>query len=70
MSKFTRDELDTLMAIRSRLKEELGAKLLLASPTIYKDLEEYWHLSRNAITKSRIRAFLYHKKVPWDDPLA
>ncbi len=69
MNKFTRDDLVILMDIRGRLKDELGSKLLLASPSIYKDMEEYWHLSGNAITKSKIRAFLNDKKVPWDDPL-
>ena len=70
MNKFTRDDLVTLMDIRGRLKDESGVKLLLASPSIYKDMEEYWHLSRNAITKSKIRAFLNDKKVAWHDPMA
>ena len=70
MHKYTREELDALMEIRSRLKQELGVKLMLSNAELYKELEAFWYLSPDAVTKSKIRGFLREKGVSWDDPLA
>ncbi len=67
---FTRAQLDQLLDIKRRLKEETGERLQLASPRLYKDMEAFWHLTPSPITKSRIRAFLRAAGVEWDDPLA
>jgi hypothetical protein len=70
MPELSRDDLDALMEIRSRLKEETGQKLTLSSRDIYHELEAFWYITPNAITKSKIRGFLNDKSVKWDDPLA
>lgn len=43
---------------------------MLSSDDIYHELEAFWHITPNAITKSKIRSFLSDKGVKWDDPLA
>lgn len=70
MPTFNSQEVDRLMEIRSRLKAEIGQKLMLSSDDIYHELEAFWHITPNAITKSKIRSFLSDKGVKWDDPLA
>ena len=68
MSDLTFQDIYVLKAIRVSLKEELGEKLLLSDPEIYKTLEQFWHRSKNPLTKSKIRSFLNEKNVAWDDP--
>lgn|GEM_PF-3014466 len=70
MPEFSPKELDSLLDIRKSLKKEIGEKLVLSSPDIFHELEAFWYISANAITKSKIRSFLNQKGVPWDDPLA
>lgn len=70
MPQFTRQELDSLMEIRSRLKQEVGQKLMLSGDDVYHELEAFWHITPNAITKSKIRSFLNSKNIAWEDPLA
>ncbi len=70
MPELTFQDLFTLKEIRVSLKDELGEKLLLADPNMFKQLEGFWHKSSNPLTKSKIRGFLNDKKVAWNDPLA
>ena len=58
-----------LKELRVAIREELGEKLMLSDPDLYKNLERLWHKSGNPITKSKIRRFLNEKQVPWSDPL-
>ncbi len=69
MPELNFQDIYTLKAIRVSLKEELGEKLLLADPDLYRSLESYWHRSRDPLTKSRIRSFLNEKQAVWNDPL-
>jgi hypothetical protein len=55
--QLSKHEIDLLMDIRRCIKKELGVVLRLSSPTLFSDLVELWHQSRDAITKSKIRKF-------------
>ena len=70
MAELTAQDLFILKDIKSSLKEELGERLMLSDPNMFKKLEEFWHRSGDPFTKSKIRRFLNEKRVPWQDPLA
>jgi hypothetical protein len=70
MPELSREDLDVLMEIRSRLKDDTGQKLALSGRDIYHELEAFWYITPNAITKSKIRNFLNSRNIDWNDPLA
>ena len=69
MFTFSKQDIDAVVEIRRRLKKEINVSIMLSSPTLMDDLADCCYMSRDAITRSRIRSFLNEKQHNWSDPM-